>query len=127
MASGGDAAELAAVERLRLKALVDADVAAAEQIHADDFRLVTPGGSSHGKAEYLALIGSGELDYLVWEPIDIDARVSGNAGCVRYHSLLDVVVGGSEVGIGRYWHTDYYERRHGRWQVVFSQATAIKD
>ena len=42
-------------------------------------------------------------------------------------SEYDVVVDGSEVGLGRYWHTDYYERRHGRWQVVFSQATAIND
>jgi hypothetical protein len=127
MAPGRDAAELAAVERLRLKALVDADIAAAEQVHADDFHLVTPAGSTHSKIEYLALIGSGEVNYLVWEPIDIDARVSGHAGCVRYHSLLNVVVDGSEVGLGRYWHTDYYERRHGRWQVVFSQATAIND
>lgn len=125
MASRSGAAELAAVERRRLKALVAADIPAAEPIHADDFQLVTPNGSIYTKTEYLALIESGEVSYLVWEPIDLDARVTGHAGCVRYHSLLNIVVDGSEVGPGRYWHTDYYENRQGRWQVVFSQATAI--
>lgn len=125
---GSDAGvELADVERQRLKALVDADISTAERIHADDFQLVTPNGSTYTKSEYLGLIGSGEVEYLVWEPIDIDVRVSGDAGCVRYQSLLNIVVSGSEAGLGRYWHTDYYERRHGRWVVVFSQATAIAD
>jgi len=36
-----------------------------------------------------------------------------------------IVVDGFEVGLGGYWHTDYYAMRQGRWQVVFSQATAI--
>ena len=125
MVSRGDAAELAAIERRRLRALVDADIALAELIHADDFQLVTPSGSAYSKTEYLALIESGEVSYLVWEPMDLDARVSGHAGCVRYHSLLNIVVDGFELGPGRYWHTDYYEKRQGRWQVVFSQATAI--
>ena len=25
----------------------------------------------------------------------------------------------------RYWHTDYYERRDDRWQVIWSHATEI--
>jgi hypothetical protein len=94
-------------------------------IHADDFQLVTPSGNAHTKTEYLGLIERGEIKYLVWEPIDIDARVNGDAGCVRYQSRLNIVVDGFEAGMGSYWHTDYYEIRQGRWQVVFSQATAI--
>ncbi|MGZ4407202.1 MAG: nuclear transport factor 2 family protein, partial [Gaiellaceae bacterium] len=59
------------------------------------------------------------------EPLDIAARISGDAGCVRYRSRLNIVVDGFEVGLGEYWHTDYYEKRRDRRQVVFSQATAI--
>jgi hypothetical protein len=121
----GDTADLGALERRRLKALVDADIETAWCIHADDFQLVTPSGSAHTKTEYLGLIERGEIKYLVWEPIDIDARVNGDAGCVRYQSRLNIVVDGFEAGMGSYWHTDYYEIRQGRWQVVFSQATAI--
>jgi hypothetical protein len=127
MDGSGGGLELSEIERQRLKALVNADTATAERIHADDFQLVTPSGSTYTRSEYLGLIESGEVKYLVWEPIDIQARVSGDAGCVRYQSLLNIVVSGSESGLGRYWHTDYYERRNGRWVVVFSQATAIAD
>jgi hypothetical protein len=97
----------------------------ADELHADDFQLVTPGGGTYTKDEYLGEIASGEVDYLLWEPLDIDVRVSGDAGCLRYHSLLHIVVAGREIGPSRYWHTDYYERRLGRWQVIWSQATEI--
>jgi hypothetical protein len=117
--------ELAHVEQLRLRALVDADVAVADRLHADDFQLVTPSGDSVTKDEYLGGIASGEIDYLRWEPRDVVARVSGEAGCVRYHSILEIAVGGRKIGASRYWHTDYYERRGGQWQVVWSQATEI--
>jgi hypothetical protein len=125
MVQTGEAAELATLERRRLKALVDADIQTADGLHADGFQLVTPRGDTYSKSEYLGMIERGEIDYLVWEPLDIDVRVSGDAGCLRYRSHLNVVVGGSEAGLGDYWHTDYYERHQGRWQVVFSHATAI--
>ena len=116
-------AELAEVERQRLRALVTADVPAADQFHASDFQLVTPSGDSYAKEEYLSDVASGEIDYLQWDPEEIEARVRGDAGCVRYRSTIRIVVGGRELEPGRYWHTDYYERRSGRWQVIWSQAT----
>jgi hypothetical protein len=116
-------AELAEVERRRLRALVTADVPAADQLHASDFQLVTPSGDSYSKDEYLSDVASGEIDYLQWDPEEIEARVRGDAGCVRYRSTIRIVVGGRELEPGRYWHTDYYERRSGRWQVIWSQAT----
>jgi len=115
--------ELADVERQRLRALVKADLPAADQLHASDFQLVTPSGGSYSKDEYLGDVASGEIDYLQWDPEEIEVRVRGDAGCVRYRSTIKIVVGGRELGPGRYWHTDYYERRSGRWQVVWSQAT----
>ena len=118
-------AELANIERRRLKALVDADVAAAEELHADDFQLVTPSGAAYTKDEYLGDIASGAVDYRVWEPHEIDVRVCGDAGCLRYRSELEIVVAGRKIDLSRYWHTDYYERRDGRWQVIFSHATEI--
>ena len=118
-------AELENIERRRLKALVDADVAAAEELHADDFQLVTPSGAAYTKDEYLGDVASGAVDYRVWEPHEIDVRVCGDAGCLRYHSELEIVVAGRKIDLSRYWHTDYYERRDGRWQVIFSHATEI--
>ena len=119
-----DAEELAELERSRLRALVATDLGAANALHAADFQLVTPSGDTYSKDEYLAAVASGEIDYRRWEPEAIESRVCGDAGCVRYRSTIEIVVDGRELPPTRCWHTDYYERRDGRWQVVFSQATA---
>ena len=120
-------AELVQVEQRRLQALVNADVGVAEGIHADDFQLITPGGDALSKEQYLGDVASGVVDYRVWEPLDIEVHVLGDAGCVRYHSNLEIVVAGRHIDLSRYWHTDYYERRDGRWQVVWSHATEIHE
>ena len=120
-------AELVQLEQRRLQALVDADVALAETIHADDFQLITPGGDALSKEQYLGDVAAGVIDYRVWEPLDIEVRVLGDAGCLRYHSNLEIVVAGHHIALSRYWHTDYYERRDGRWQVIWSHATEIPD
>ena len=117
---------LADVERRRLRALVAADLRAADELHADDFQLITPGGDSLSKEDYLGAVASGSIDYLVWEPGTIDARVSGDAACLRYRSTIDINVDGVPLGSRQYWHTDLYEKRDGRWQVVWSQATRAR-
>ena len=117
--------ELAEIEQRRLRALVDADIAMADSLHADEFQLITPSGDTYTKQEYLGDIASGVVDYRVWEPRDIDVHVCGDAGCVRYHSNLEIIVAGRRIGPSLYWHTDYYERRDGRWQVIWSHATEI--
>jgi hypothetical protein len=116
---------LADVERRRLRAFVDSNLAVARQLHADDFQLITPSGDSLSKEEYLQLVASGEIDYVVWDPEEIDARVRDDAACLRYRSTIRIVVGGQESGSDRYWHTDFYEKRGDGWQVVWSQATRI--
>jgi hypothetical protein len=58
------AAQLRAIERARLRSLVNADVATARRLHADDFELINPVGGTLSKEQYLRDIASGELDYL---------------------------------------------------------------
>jgi hypothetical protein len=94
-------------------------VVAADQLHADDFQLINPGGDSLSKEEYLQGIASGQIDY----PEEIDARVHEESGCLRYRSTIRIVIAGRELEPGRFWHTDFYEKRGDRWQVVWSQAT----
>jgi hypothetical protein len=110
-------------ERERLHALVAADLARASHLHADDFQLINPLGGVLSKEEYLGAIGSGQLKYLSWEPGSIAVRVGGDLAAIRYPSQLEVVVQGRHIPRQGYWHTDLYERRAGRWQVVWSQAT----
>lgn len=116
-----------ATERQRLRALVEANLEVARRLHADDFQLINPRGESLTKEQYLGGIASGQLDYLVWEPESpIEVRLYDRGAVIRYRSQLEIVVQGQKVPLHRYWHTDSYEKRNGRWQVVWSQATEIR-
>ena len=118
--------DLGSIERDRLQALVEADVDRAAGFHADDFGLITPSGRVLSKAEYLEAIRSGDIAYAVWEAGEIIVRPYGDVAVIRYPSEMAFTVDGTRTPRGRFWHTDLYERRDGRWQVVWSQATAIR-
>jgi hypothetical protein len=125
--SDQDAADsIRQLERERLRALVEADVPRARELHSNEFQLVNPRGETLTKDEYLGGIESGRLDYLLWEPIsEIAVRMHGDAAVIRYRSRLEIVVDGQRVPEAQYWHTDSYEKLSGQWQVVWSQATLV--
>jgi len=112
-----------AIEHQRLAALVSGAIEAARRLHADDFQLISPFGDVIGREEYLGGLASGRFDYVIWEPGPISVRLNGDSAIVRYQARAVVAVGGQKQPEHRYWHTDYYEQRSGRWQVVWSQAT----
>jgi hypothetical protein len=99
----------------------------AEHLHADDFQLINPAGAVLSKEQYLGGIASGEIDYRVFEPDSpIEVRLYDGVALLRYQSRLEIVRSGHHFGLRRYWHTDTYDRRDGRWQVVWSHATEIQ-
>jgi hypothetical protein len=115
------------VERARLRSLVMPDLEVAERLHADDYELITPGGSALTKREYLDGITAGELDYSVFEPIsEIRVRLYDGAAILRYRVRIEILVGGDR-DAGIFWHTDAYELRGDRWQAVWSHATRIRE
>lgn len=114
--------ELREIERSRLHALVDGDMPLARRLHAPQFQLVTPAGRAFTRDEYLGKIERGELRYLRWEPGAIDVRLQADSAVLRYQATLAF----EPDSPFRCWHIDTYERIDGRWQVVWSQATAIK-
>ena len=123
----GTDAMLREVEHARLQSLVAADLSVAERLHADDYELITPGGAALTKRAYLDGIASGDLDYLVFEPVsDIRVRLYGDAAILRYRVRIEINFGDAH-DEGTYWHTDVYERRDDRWQAVWSQATRIRE
>jgi hypothetical protein len=118
--------ELRDTERRRLQSLVNADLRVAESLHADAYQLITPGGVTLSKEEYLGGIASGRLDYRVFEACSqVAVRVVEGAGILRHQARIEIRADG-DLDQGLFWHTDYYERRHGLWQAVWSHATRIK-
>jgi ketosteroid isomerase-like protein len=118
--------QLRAVERARLRSLVDADVETARRLHTDDFELINPVGGTLSKEQYLRDVASGELDYLEWEPGEIRVRLYGDSAVIRYRAHLRVSVKGSAGRAVTFWHTDLYEKRDGRWQIVWAHATQVQ-
>jgi len=127
IAAQGTADRLRAIEHERLRALVDANLPAARRYHADDFELINPDGGTMSKELYLGRIADGSLNYLVWEPEQIRVRLYRNSSVLRYKAHLRLSVNGSAGRDVHFWHTDLYEKRNGRWQVVWAHATLVKE
>jgi hypothetical protein len=116
------------IEGQRLAALVRNDHAVAEPLHADDYELVTPSGARLSKEQYLGGLAAGTMRYLVFEAeSEVRVRVRGDAGILRYRARIEVEFPGEGRDEGSFWHTDYYERRGGRWTAVWSQATRTSE
>jgi phage baseplate assembly protein W len=115
------------LEARRLASLVTGDRATAEALHADDYELITPSGSTYSKRAYLDGIATGALRYQVFEAASpVRVRVQGDTAILRYEVRIDIGFAPGERDAARCWHTDYWERRGGRWQAVWSQATRIR-
>ena len=116
------------LEISRLKALVDRNMELAWQLHAPDFQLVTPGGRAFTREQYLGKIEKGILRYLRWEPgvIDVRVREGADTALLRYQATLELDSGNGTGTPFQCWHIDSYELNDGQWQVVWSQATAVK-
>ncbi len=125
-AGSSQADRLRAMERARMADLVAADTAAAGRRMAGDFTLVNPAGEVQTKEEYLAAVRSGDVDYRVLEPSGaIRVRVHGDVAVLRYPARFDIVLSGAVRLAHGGINTSYYERRQGRWKLVWEQTTAI--
>ena len=115
------------LERIRLQALVRADMVVAGALHAEDFQLITPMGAALSKEAYLGAIAAGDMTYRTFEPDgEIAVQLAGDMAVIRYRSRLEIIAEGHLTPLTHYWHTDLYHRRTGSWQIVWSQATAIR-
>jgi len=101
---------------------VAGDVEEVSALHADDFELITPKGGALTKGEYLDAVSTGDIHYVRWEPAEIEVRLYGTAAVLRYQAEMEM-----PGFVARLWHTDLYERRDGRWQIVWSQATRLAE
>jgi uncharacterized protein DUF4440 len=118
--------QLRSLERARLHALVAGDTATAGRFIAPDFQLINPAGATSAKADYLDGVAAGFPDYLVFEPSGpIAVRLAGNSASLRFPVNFDLLLGGALRLTHQAWVTELWERRWGRWQIVWEQATAI--
>jgi Domain of unknown function (DUF4440) len=114
------------VEKKRLQALVDANVAVVGRLIANDYELINPLGEILTRNELLGAVGSGSLDFLSDTITShIRVRLHGNAAVLRYRHTISVALAGVGHLTHPAWTTALYERRHGHWQIVWEQTGAI--
>ena len=117
--------QLRTLERARLHALVVGDTATAGRFIARDFQLINPAGATSLRDEYLDGVQAGFPDYLVFEPAGpIAVRLSGDSASLRFPVSFDLLLGDLRL-THQAWVSELWERRGGRWQIVWEQATAI--
>jgi hypothetical protein len=118
------AAQVRAAERALLRAVVAHDTHAAGALLAPDFQGIDVTGTAETRADDLANIG-GQIDFVKAELVSpIRVRVHGNSAIARVKLHFKVVAFGQTVDHGG-WDTNFFERRHGQWQAVWEQTTAI--
>jgi hypothetical protein len=112
------------IEQRRVQALVRGDRSVLDRFIAADYHLVSPLGTIDDKADEIKGALSGIYVSLIPGPIAV-RRAGADAAILRYEvaAKLKLRRGPFEA---HYWHTDYYERHHGQWQVVWSQSTEIR-
>ncbi len=124
--SSNQAEQLRQIEQERLQALVDADVAVAGSLMASDFELINPIGDVLTRDDLLGGVGSGAIDFLSDElTSEIRVRLHGNTAVLRFRHMIDIRVAGIGHLTHPAWTTAVYERRNGRWQIVWEQSGAI--
>ena len=116
--------QVRAAEQTLLRATVDGDTHTAGALLAPDLQFIDPAGGAGTRADDLANIGGG-VDFVTLKPIEpISVRVHGGSAVARLKLKFKVVAYGQTVQHDG-WTTDLWELRDGRWQLVWSQTTAV--
>ena len=111
-------------EQTLLRATVDGDTRAAGPVLAPDLQAIDVTGTAETRADYLANIGGG-VDFVAIKPLQpISVRVHGDSAVARLKLTFTVVAFGQTVHHDG-WTTDLWEQRDGRWQLIWSQTTAV--
>jgi hypothetical protein len=106
------------------QAQINSDKAALERLLAPDYQLANSGGKIETKAEFIAdqLAPGYKLNpYTVEEPIE---RVMGEAALMGGVADLSGTSSGKAFSV-RLRFLDVWQKRDGRWQVVFTQAMHV--
>lgn len=106
-------------------ALIQDDMAALDQILADDFVLIeVMGGSEVSKSGLLEVLRSGQLKFQTIEPADNRVRLYQTAAIVTGRTEMSGRFGETPFSTSsRYTHV--YFRQPDRWRMVSAQGTPI--
>lgn len=120
-----DAQELLKVEKDFANAVVSNDADAIGKFLADNWEIIDPDGKVIDKPRFLSVIKSGTLTHQLMESSEMNVRSYGDSAVVTALTKSKGKFAGQEFTTEER-ATDFFVKRNGRWQCVFSQLTAKK-
>lgn len=95
--------------------------------YAPEFRHINPAGQVISRDDYLDRVATGQYVYRVLDPVtELEVRIYGDGAVITYQDRVDLSEGDRHLEATG-WHTMVYEKRDGRWQIVWSQTTQTLD
>jgi ketosteroid isomerase-like protein len=117
--------ELLKVERDFAAAVLSNDVDAIGKFLTDDWAIVDANGGMIDKARFLSVIKSGTLVHEEMELDDLTVRTYADSAVVTTITSTKGKFAGREFATQER-ATDFFVKRDGRWQCLFSQLTTFK-
>ena len=113
------------IELDRLQDHVTAEMDPAD--YAPEFRHINPAGQVISREDYLERVANGDYVYRVLDPVtELEVRLYGDGAVITYQDQVDLMDGDRHLEATG-WHTMVYEKRDGRWVIVWSQTTQTVD
>jgi len=116
--------QVRATQAARFQAMLNADVAALNNVLADDLIYAHTTGTIDSKSSMIDNIGSGAIDYELIEPTDVRIRLYGDVAVVTGSANMQVsVVDQIHQVFIRF--IEVYVARDDQWQLVSWQSTRV--
>jgi hypothetical protein len=95
-----------------------------EENLADDYLLVTPGGSMRSKRDVIRELATPGLKMEPYEPQDVSIRLYGDTAVATGRMIQKFTIGGVRYA-NDLRYTDVYVRRKSRWLLVSAHTSLI--
>jgi ketosteroid isomerase-like protein len=125
VADAGLKEEVLKAEEVRNQALPHGDVAALDQVYADDLIYTNATGALLTKAQHLSDLQGRTLNFRSFKHDDVQVTVHGNTGIVTGISTSAVEYKGTVSSSPRRF-VNVYAKQDGRWLCVAHMETPVK-
>ena len=118
--------EVEEVLRMTESAVLNSDMEAFGDLWATDYILTNRSGKIRTKSDRIAILKSGELDYLDIQRTDTEIRISGDTAIVTGQTKVKIKRQGREFDLLPARFTSTFIKRDGRWQLFARHACEIE-
>jgi ketosteroid isomerase-like protein len=120
----GNAQKIIELDRQRMAAMAEKDVATLDRIIADDLIYTHSSARIDTKKTLIGAMESGATVYTAVEPSEVVAQDLGDAVVLTGVAAISVKSGGTPISF-RVRFVDVYANRGGQWQMVTWQSTRL--